>query len=185
MNNANAVNFPNTHRYAFGNVNYLYDYYPANRFPDNALPEPLRNIRKALWDFKKGICNFFSRTLVENLVNVIAQSGQFNSERVAVLCVPASSEYKTQLRYSLLISMLKQVLPTTGLSTIRSCSPDRRRRSICRATEILIPALISISTDRSRNLIFSSLMILSPEEEPSVMWFRCSITVTGQRDTVS
>ena len=111
MNNANAVNFPNTHRYAFGNVNYLYDYYPANRFPDNALPEPLRNIRKALWDFKKGICNFFSRTLVENLVNVIAQSGQFNSERVAVLCVPASSEYKTQLRYSLLISMLKQVLP--------------------------------------------------------------------------
>ena len=96
MNNANAVNFPNTHRYAFGNVNYLYDYYPANRFPDNALPEPLRNIRKALWDFKKGICNFFSRTLVENLVNVIAQSGQFNSERVAVLCVPASSEYKTR-----------------------------------------------------------------------------------------
>lgn len=111
MNNANAVNFPNTHRYAFGNVNYLYDYYPANRFPDNALPEPLRNIRKALWDFKKGICNFFSRTLVENLVNVIAQSGQFNSERVAVLCVPASSEYKTQLRYSLLLSRLKQVLP--------------------------------------------------------------------------
>ena len=76
MNNANTVNFPNTHRYAFGNVNYLYDYYPANRFPDNALPEPLRNIRKALWDFKKGICSFFSRTLAENLVNVLAQSGQ-------------------------------------------------------------------------------------------------------------
>ena len=54
MNNANAVNFPNTHRYAFGNVNYLYDYYPAIRFPDNALPEPLRNIRKPCGISKKG-----------------------------------------------------------------------------------------------------------------------------------
>lgn len=95
-----------------GSVYFLHDYYPVKRFAWGTLDQDSETFRSNLLAFKEGKVQWITRMFAYLIVSAIRfLSPNFNSSQYAFLAVPASSEYKTCMRYSLLLAILKQAFP--------------------------------------------------------------------------
>ena len=118
---------------------YCFDYYPKNRFP-SVTPQQ-ESDRRAVWNFKDGSYTYGLNRLAEFL------DGHFTKEEmknVVVCVIPASTQYKNDIRYKTMCSKIAERFPVINgynYITINSDRSDSRTQK---------------SSDTVWNLSFSS-----------------------------
>ena len=118
---------------------YCFDYYPKNRFP--SVTSQQESDRRAVWNFKDGSYTYGLNRLADFL------DGNFTKEEmknVVVCVIPASTQYKNDIRYKTMCSKIAERFPVINgynYITINSDRSDSRTQK---------------SSDTVWNLSFSS-----------------------------
>ena len=95
-----------THIYSSLKHKYYYDYYPYRDWKDNATPE-MRETWKLVWNFKndpaKGVNSYDHKNALEIVINKVENTlrSTFGSktEYLTFVCLTASTQRKTEMRY--------------------------------------------------------------------------------------
>ena len=99
---------------------YCFDYYPKNRFP-SVTPQQ-ESDRRAVWNFKDGSYTYGLNRLAEFL------DGNFTKEEmknVVVCVIPASTQYKNDIRYKTMCSKIAERFPVINGYNYITINSDR------------------------------------------------------------
>lgn len=99
---------------------YCFDYYPKNRFPSVTAQQEAD--RRAVWNFKDGSYSYGLNRLADFL------DGNFTREEmknVVVCVIPASTQYKNDIRYKTMCAKIAEKLPVINGYNYITINTDR------------------------------------------------------------
>ena len=99
---------------------YCFDYYPKNRFPSVTAQQEAD--RRAVWNFKDGSYTYGLNRLADFL------DGNFTKEEmknVVVCVIPASTQYKNDIRYKTMCAKIAEKLPVINGYNYITINTDR------------------------------------------------------------
>lgn len=99
---------------------YCFDYYPKNRFPSVTAQQEAD--RRAVWNFKDGSYSYGLNRLADFL------DGNFTKEEmknVVVCVIPASTQYKNDLRYKTMCAKIAEKFPVINGYNYITINTDR------------------------------------------------------------
>ena len=99
---------------------YCFDYYPKNRFPSVTAQQEAD--RRALWNFKDGSYTYGLNRLADFLD---ANFTKEEMKNVVVCVIPASTQYKNDIRYKTMCAKIAEKLPVINGYNYITINTDR------------------------------------------------------------